>query len=95
MKSPVSLSICLFLILALIIVSQQQQIQHEEQRREEKSINGNVDTFDNKIAKRKRSLSAASKPMLDKPAFLNRRLHKREADPMEEQSCVVRVQKVC
>ncbi|KAL7076514.1 hypothetical protein ACQ4LE_004531 [Meloidogyne hapla] len=88
MKMPVNFSICLFIFLTLIIVSQQKQTQ-QEQRREEI----NVDNFAAKLIKRKRSLPTSEK-LTGKSAFLNRRLHKREADPMEEQSCVVRVQKV-
>lgn len=94
MNTTINFSIILFILLALIIISQQTQIQQEEQRREQLTLNEDINNFAAKLNKKKRFLSTSER-LTGKSAFLNRRLHKREADPMEEQSCVVRVQKVC
>jgi len=94
MNTTINFSIILFVFLALIIISQQTQIQQEEQRREQLTVNEDINNFVAKLNKKKRFLSTSER-LTGKSAFLNRRLHKREADPMEEQSCVVRVQKVC
>uniref|UniRef100_A0A915MCY3 Uncharacterized protein n=1 Tax=Meloidogyne javanica TaxID=6303 RepID=A0A915MCY3_MELJA len=93
MNTTINFSIILFVFLALIIISQQTQIQQEEQRREQLTVNEDINNFAAKLNKKKRFLSTSER-LTGKSAFLNRRLHKRETDPMEEQSCVVRVQKV-
>ncbi|KAF7627353.1 hypothetical protein Mgra_00009363 [Meloidogyne graminicola] len=79
MKFSINFLICLFFFLTLIIISHQQKLQTKR----------NENNYSNKI----KYLKESSK-QLNKIPFLNHRLHKRETDPMEEQNCVIRVQKV-